>query len=162
MRGHTIAQLSAEPQEEPVVLVCRHMRENEHGFVLDAWLKGYAYSHFAITRGSRYWAEQERIAKWAMQRGTVLIATTETEPDAALGWICGQRTPATLDYVYVKSDARRLGVATGLVLALAGVPWRQWRPRCTHKTWKRQLKALADGAGYVFAPIGAEEMVACP
>jgi hypothetical protein len=153
-----MATIAADDTPEPNILVTRSMRENEHGFVLDAWMKGYSYSHFAIARGARYWDEEERIAKWAMTRGRVLVATTEDSPDAALGWICGLRSPAALDYVYVKQDARKLGVASGLVLALAGVPWRQWKPRMPHKRWKRQLRALAEGAGSVFAPITAEEM----
>jgi GNAT superfamily N-acetyltransferase len=152
----TVAERSRE--EEPCILTVRHMREDEYAFVLDAWKKGYAYSKFAMNRGPRYWDEQDKIARFCMTRGTVLVATTEEAPDAALGWICGRREPATIDYIYVKSDARRLGVATGLFLALAGVPWRQWRPRMTHRTWKRQLKALVEGVGWAFAPVSAVEM----
>ena len=150
--------MALEPQEEPNILVVRHMREDEHGFVIDAWIKAHSASNWAVRRGPRYWKDEERIIKWAMTRGTVLVACTEDSPDGALGFICGVREPATIDWLYVKPDARRLGVAAGLVLALAGKPWREWQPRMTHKSNREKLRALVGPVGWKYAEIGEQEM----
>lgn len=158
MRGILHDLSLVQHEDPPCILMTRAMREDEHSFVLSAWVKGYAHSAFAIRRGPHYWQEQERIAKWCMTRGHVLVAAAEEAPDAALGWICGLREPATIDYVYVKHDARRLGVAAGLIMGLAGVPWREWRPRMTHKSWRRELRSMVEAQGWVFSPITDMEM----
>jgi GNAT superfamily N-acetyltransferase len=158
VRGHALAELGAEPQEAPTVLVCRGMREDEHGFVIDAWIKAYSESRWAVQRGPRFWKDQERIIRWCMGRGRVLVATTEDSPDAALGFICGVREPATIDWLYCKPSARRLGVASGLVQALAGVPWREWQPRMTHRSNREKLRAMVAPVGWRYAEITEQEM----
>lgn len=162
MRGVLHDMAVAAEREPDNILVVRQMREDEHGFVLAAWLRGYSESNWAVRRGPRYWKDEERIAKWAMQRGSVLVACTEDSPDAALGFVCGVREPATIDWLYVKSDARKLGVASGLVLALAGKPWREWQPRMTHKSNRANLRAMVHECGWRYAPVTDEEMAQCP
>jgi hypothetical protein len=147
-----------EPEPEPKVLSIRHMRESEHSLVLDSWLKQYSYSSFARRCGAKYWERQEAIAKWCMRRGAVLVATHEETPDVALGWICGQREPQVIDFVYVKHVARRLGVASGLVLGLFDQPWREAKARMTHKPGRTHIQDMANAAGWVFAPVRPEEL----
>lgn len=157
MRSQLSSALAA-PSDEDRVLVVRLAGESDWDFILDSWLKSYSFSRFAQVRGSKYYAEEERIARWCIDRGRLLVAAAEDSPDAILGWICGVREPATVDYVYVKSPARRCAVASGLVQSLlGGSDWRAVRPRMTHRP-HRKIKELVEKAGWVFAPVTGEEM----
>lgn len=151
---------SALLDEPDRVLEVRDAAEDDWSFVLDSWLKSYANSPHATNRGSRYYAEQEATARWCIGRGQLLIACDESERDVILGWACGRREPAVVDYLYTKSKARRLGVASMLVRALLGDDWRKCKPRITHRP-QAHMRALIEPLGWVRCPVTAEEMAAC-
>lgn len=154
MRAPLLAALVDDTDPENPLLV-RAPREDELTFVRDSWLKSYSHSGFAVQRGTRYWETQGGIATWCMSRGHVLVATNAEAPDVVLGWVCGARAPATIDFVYVKSEARRLGVASLLVQAIVGgAP----SVRMTHRPWA-ELRAMVEKRGWYLAPIQEQEMV---
>lgn len=148
---------SALLDEPDRVLEVREARDDDMSFVLDSALKSYANSPFATSRGSRYYEEEERVLRWCIVRGQLLIACDEGEPDVILGWACGRREPAVIDYLYTKSKARRLGVASMLVKALLGDDWRKCKPRITHRP-QAHMRRLIEPLGWVRCPVTAEEM----
>jgi hypothetical protein len=143
---------TTQAAEEPVVLVVRNALDDESDFIRDSWRKSYSHSPFAVRAGTRYWQRQSAVIDYCRRTGVTLVATTEQEPDTALGYLVGSAPGNVVHWVYVKHDARRLGVARGLVTAL-GVQ----HARYTHKPWDK-LRTGLDALGWVYQPLRPEEM----
>lgn len=108
------------------MFVVREAIESDHACIYATWLNSYRHnSSFAARIGnSVYFASQHSVIERLLERGRVLVATIEEDPDVILGWCCyephndeieGLEIPAVIHYVYVKPNFRKSGVAKSLL-----------------------------------------------
>lgn len=94
-------------------------KPDDLAFVVDCWTKYEARS----SRGRRFRDSTSHVRALLARDGSrLLVAHVPGEPDSILGWaatedgVAGpERVPACIHYVYVRKDARRLGVASALI-----------------------------------------------
>lgn len=97
----------------PAPCVVRLGKPDDLAYVVDSWVK------YGL-RGTRTSLATSHVrALLARDDSRLLVAHVADEPDAILGWAATEDPTATssacMHYIYVRKDARRLGVATSLV-----------------------------------------------
>lgn len=99
-----------------IPIAIRLGRPSDLPYVVDSWTKR------GHERGERLGAATARVRAILARPDTVLrVACLPDDTDAILGWaVLKTGTPLTLTYVYVRSEARKQGIARVL---LAGVDW---------------------------------------
>lgn len=95
--------------------IIRLGKPDDLAFVVDSWVK---HGH----RGERTRNATSHVRGLLARPETALyVAHVIGEPDAILGWaVIEAGRPACVHYVYIRSGARRLGVAAALLSGVAG------------------------------------------
>ncbi len=95
-------------------------------FILDSWVTSNRPGNFGSDNGRSYYpAEKSRIRDLLLRLGmTIRVAHVPDTEDAILGYAVLEPSPtaAVLHYVFVKRDARRLGICRALVGDLVSTP----------------------------------------
>ena len=124
-------------------------------FIQDSWhrsamrqLPTYA-EHWGLGRAQ--WLSQQ--ISHCIRTGLVFVAVVEDYPDVVLGWTCVAPTDVA-HYVYVKHDARRMGIAKEL---LRGCGLQERGVRMTFRPPKA-LRAVANARGWVYRAMTRKEM----
>lgn len=102
----------------PAPCVVRIGKPDDLAFVVDSWTK---HAH----RGQRMRTATTHVRSLLARDGaTLIVAHVPGEPDAILGWAvleaAARLVPVCVHYVYVRSAARRTGVAREMLGELAG------------------------------------------
>lgn len=101
------------------MITIRDMQPDDRNFILDSWVQSCRHElSFSA-------------AAHVLVEGRCKVAVAEADPSVIVGWALARSK--TLEYVYVKKDARRCGIAKELVVAL--LPIR--RAGCTTWPWTR-------------------------
>lgn len=99
----------------------RYAVRTDTPFIVDSWLKSDQHTRQArdVGRGI-YFANHSKVVKAILARGDTrtLVAHVPDNEDAILGWAAMGLNTAY--YVYVRSDARRMGIARALLAPLLG------------------------------------------
>lgn len=94
--------------------------KSAEAFVLNAWLTSYRIGSEPRLMGNDvYFRSHHKVASALVDRATVLIATPANEPSLFLGFVCAEPDTRIVHYVFVKKGWRELGIARGLVRAMA-------------------------------------------
>ena len=115
--------MTAAPKSVAVQL--REAAEEDHAFILDSWCKSYEpiMPAYERTHGLSRFAWTQWQAKKLLAMHGAAVVELESEPGAILGWVCGRYAPdegwKVLHYVYVRAEARRVGL-WGLAARLLG------------------------------------------
>ncbi len=107
--------------KEGVQFAIRAGKREDWPFVYGTWLNSFRVnSTFArhIDQPT-YFAMHHHVVERLLERGELLIATPEDDPDTYLGYAVREQGTPVVHYVYVKPAFRRFGVARAL---LAGLP----------------------------------------
>ncbi len=114
----------------------RNPKGSDHAFILNAWLKSYrkAFPTEGITN-TIYYAEHHEIIKSILDKGNVIIACDDTNPDVIVGFIAAEVVDVALviHYAYVKNSFRGYGIAKLMYDTLAA-PENPEITYCTHLT----------------------------
>jgi GNAT superfamily N-acetyltransferase len=146
-------------------VVVREVPQGERGpvipFVLSCWLESYKPRGMAAHGLSRdkqhahqaYYKAHHPEFTGLLRASTLAIAHVEGEPDVYLGWAVGK--PGLLHYVFVKGIARKHGIASRLVQAVAGDAERviyTFEPSKGDGRPNAKLLAVAEKRGWRFHP----------
>jgi hypothetical protein len=84
-------------------------------FIESSWCTSHAHAPTVLRNKSGFFAYQKKIIKLILNTPNVYvkIAHSNEDPDVIIGWAC--LAPSIIHYVYVRRDARRLGVANALL-----------------------------------------------
>ena len=96
----------------------RNLLPADEPFIVDSWVEANRETARAQDAGSVYYAEQKALVRDLISRPTVTtrVAHVPDDVDAILGWCVFDFGPKTVvHYVYVKRNARKLGVARALL-----------------------------------------------
>jgi GNAT superfamily N-acetyltransferase len=113
--------MTAEPSS-PLFCI-RGYRAADADFVHKAWLYSNRFSPRVRGMTTKvYHGEWERIIARLVARSTVNVAHAPEDEEGLLGFACYELggTVPIVHQVYVKGEARRLGVATALLSSLLG------------------------------------------
>lgn len=115
-------------------------------FILNSWLRHY-HEHGEGARhvpNDVYFSAQGHhgLVVKLLRESTVLVACTDDDQDAILGWAC--LAPPVLHYVYVKAPFRRLGIGRALLSAGPLDTVTHWTPAV--RAWRER------GHGYTYNP----------
>lgn len=90
---------------------------DDYAFVIDSWLTSHEHSTVGQDARGVYYQRQKALIRAILARESTALrlAHAPGEPDAFLGWSCTAPTAKRVYYVYVKRDARQLGIATSLL-----------------------------------------------
>lgn len=91
----------------------RNPKGSDRALILNAWLKSYrrAFCTEGITN-TIFYAEHHEVAKSILDRGCVIIACDDTDPNVIIGFIAAEVVDVALvvHYVYVKNSFRGFGI----------------------------------------------------
>lgn len=103
------------------MITIRDMVPADRAFIVDSWMLS--------SRAAGGDASSIGIQGILAYGGRCKVAVAEVDPTIIIGWACARSK--TLEYVYVKKDARHNGIAKELVQALAPIT----RAGCTTWPW---------------------------
>lgn len=87
--------------------------QDDVGFIFNAWLKSFKFSHFArnITN-TIYFAEQHKLIERLLKSNDTIIACNTDDPTQIYGFINAGHVDGILcvNYIYVKQSFRNLGI----------------------------------------------------
>ena len=120
-RGDLVNAVSLPP--EVAAFPVRDGRASDHAFVVQTWVHTDKHTSSAAEHGVGYMAQQKARIRAALRGPTtrLVVAHSPADEDAIVGWALVARrwaTEALVHYVYVRPEARRLGVARALVAPL--------------------------------------------
>lgn len=123
----------------------RPMLPSDEGFVFKAWLRGY-WEHFparVIVSEAEFMERWHRVIEriLADKRAITVVAHVDGDPDALLGFACGNAE--CLHWAYVKQAFRKLGVCTSL---MDSIELRFGLIRCQISHWPGPVD------GWTYAP----------
>lgn len=101
---------------EEGVYVLRGFERGDRDFVVSSWVRSHFGSRFARTAGNQYYRVHHipRIERAVDDPGrSIVCAVLVEDPRVIVGWSTGSKR--LLDYVYVKSSARQMGVGQTLM-----------------------------------------------
>lgn len=100
------------------IVVRGYAHAHDAGFVFSTWPKGAYYAAAdKIHKSKRVWFnEMYDYVQLALETGRVLIACHDDTPNVIVGYAV--QLDDTLEWVYVKEDYRKQGIATMLYNAL--------------------------------------------
>lgn len=132
----------------------------EQAFVIGTWLRDYQGAPgIKSVPYTEYWPAHEKLAKALVDRGTVFVAE-HVPHQTLLGFSVGERDREgnVLHYVYVKSWARRQGIATALLdtlmKSLRGTYSANGNVRYTHNK-REPFTLIAGKRGWKYSPYPA-------
>jgi GNAT superfamily N-acetyltransferase len=102
---------------EPTPFVVRAEKPDDRRFVLSTWKRAEAECS-AHTEGRHFGPLQEQMMAAVLGRAStrVIIASPEGDDDAIAGWACiSDDAHPIVYYVYVRPEARRIGIAKMLL-----------------------------------------------
>ena len=140
-RLNTSKHQTVEPTIDLIEL--RPLGDAEKNFVINSWLRSLRAhsSHFAAVPAEIYYEAHAQSIKNCIAENNCLVATPRNEPEIIIGYLVWEdRGPkyVVLHYCYVKSNFRKMGLASILVDMVA-----QGRTcYVTHYTNKILLKDL--------------------
>lgn len=152
--------LALNPQQVGVLL--REAKPDEEPFILQSWVRSYdqLMPASAKTHGMSRVDWIHNVARCCLARDGAAVVVTG-EPEVVLGWVCGRSDHAkanTVHYVYVKKDARKMGIATQLLEALLGRHPSEVRGvRMTARPATNQRFKVAH-LGWQYKPLAPEEL----
>lgn len=114
----------------------RNPKASDRALILNAWLKSYrkAFAAEGISN-TIYYAEHHEVARSILERGCVVVACDDTNPDVIIGFIAAEVVDEALviHYLYVKNSFRGFGIGKLLYETVRA----QENPEivyCTHMT----------------------------
>lgn len=104
----------------PTFFMQRSGRPSDRPFVLESWQASNSTTTLGREMGPRYVSEQKTLCNAILDRPTtaVRVACLPDDDDAIMGYAVVGHLDTLLPkiyYVYVKSEARKLGIATTLL-----------------------------------------------
>jgi ribosomal protein S18 acetylase RimI-like enzyme len=131
--------------------VIRPGRTGDHAFIADSWQNAHARTAIGKEMGPHYMSEQKELVRRILSWPTTIVrvAADKEDDEAIHGYaVTSESTDESketrLYYIYVKHDARRLGIANALIGHLRNRPVTYThKPKgtpCVHCTGQ----ALAD------------------
>lgn len=114
---------AARVVEAPKFIV-RPMVAGDRNYILNSWMKNAAVTPRGRDAGRVFFDEHRLRVIDALARQSMRVACVADEHDAILGWACVDTTlPApVVHYVYVRSEARRNGIARALLSDVERAP----------------------------------------
>lgn len=108
------------------VVTLRAGVEGDRSYVMATWLNNFYMSRMArMMDRPLYFFEQKKVAERLLKRARLIVASNTENPDHIFGWVVGERAEdlpdggySIVDYCFVKSDYRELGVGRALVDAI--------------------------------------------
>lgn len=130
------------------MIVVRPLRDDERHMVFSDWIRSYRRGSVDVAGvdPARFHVGMDRRVRRLLASSIVNVAVHSDVPDSVLGWCCA--SGEVIHYVYVKSDARRHGIATELVMGTA--PHARFHSHRTYTLRDIELGPLT------FDPFGAE------
>lgn len=108
----------------PDLFSLRPGRETDFPFVVSSWLASDRHSPSGRDMGGLYYDTHRETVRRVLMRAELRVACVPDSDDAIMGWAAVHAegdTPAVF-YVYVRRDARRLGIARSLLGELLSKP----------------------------------------
>lgn len=149
---------------QPTVVPCliREATDAETPLILQTWVRSYDR---LMPAREKTWGKSRadwihHVASACLARDGASVVEYEGVPDAVLGWVCGRSDAKnkTVHYVYVKKDARQMGLATQLLEALFGRhPSEVHGARMTHRPHPKQ-RFKVNAIGWYWKPLSPEEL----
>ena len=95
----------------------RSANEDDHGFILNSWLKSYYDTAEISPRISReiFFKNEGKIIENLLRTELVKIICNPFDETHIYGYACFNDTPCTLHYVYIKQPFRKMGLANSLL-----------------------------------------------
>ena len=104
----------------------RAANDTDIEFIVNSWLKSYRWNlHVKEIRDDDYYPGQREVILECLRVSRVAVACLEASPSVIVGWACGDSPDvdaSQLDFVYVKREFRKYGIARALVVEVAGCP----------------------------------------
>jgi hypothetical protein len=95
----------------------RSATEDDHGFILNSWLKSYYDTADLSPRISRevFFKNEGKIIKELLRTELIKVICNPHDETHIYGYACYNDTPVTLHYIYVKQPFRKMGLAKNLL-----------------------------------------------
>ena len=139
MSASTHGERSFSPQAEETTL--RRATKSELKFIRASWFESYRKGGRAPeVRYNIFRPHQDAIINDILEKAAVWVVTPAAVPDEVCGYVVF--TPKTLQYLYVKQDYRKHGLATKLISTFG--PFAQY----THETVPGKRLLTRHGAAY--------------
>lgn len=133
----------------------RLAQAEELPLIMDSWMRSYEklmplhVNHYGL--GRREWSR--KLAAHCTRTGLCFVAYVDDVPDIALGWAC-VAPPDVVHYVYVKHEARKMGIGRMLV---RGCGLQERGVRMTARPG-RGVRKVTDAAGWQWRPLTMGEL----
>lgn len=121
------------------LIYTRDYVEDDHNFIMSTWLKGLKYGNdfFRDIQSKPYFETYHRALSGLIGRPdiTIKVSCLKEDPSVILGYSVAHG--AVLDWVYVKDDWRRIGIASSLIPPGVSTVshWTKLGKKIMPKTW---------------------------
>lgn len=98
----------------------RDMASEDQSFVFSAWLRSVRNESpaYSMVTDRLFFKEHHDVVERLFSASPVVVACLADDPSVLIGFACGDHTKHVVHYFYVKSDFRRMGIATAMLKVL--------------------------------------------
>lgn len=133
-------------------MLLRKMRPTDLPLVTSSWLRSFRGGDLVeAIPNNIYFHWHHKIIEQCLANGLVVIACDAGNPDLVFGWASAMAIDHALviNYVYVKNDFRKFGIAKQMIESLIDA---ENRPMTVVSHINRQVKEYVRKKGWVYNP----------